>query len=58
MDCGQHGLNMCSSQIRQVLLSTKIEYARITTKVSEQDNRRADGIETDGNSQAINHGAF
>jgi hypothetical protein len=58
MDCGQHGLNMCSSQIRQVLLSTKIEYARITTKVFEQDNRRADGIETDGNSQAINHGAF
>jgi hypothetical protein len=49
---------MCSSQIRQVLLSTKIEYARITTKVFEQDNRRADGIETDGNSQAINHGAF
>jgi|MDTC01.3.fsa_nt_gb hypothetical protein len=58
MDCGQHGLNMRSSQIRQVLLSTKIEYARITTKVFEQDNRRADGIETDGNSQAINHGAF
>ena len=58
MDCDQHGLNMRSSQIRQVLLSTKIEYARITTKVFEQDNRRADGIETDGNSQAINHGAF
>jgi len=58
MDCGQHGQNMRSSQFRQVLLSTKIEYARIANKAAEQDNRRADGVETDGNSQAINYGAF
>jgi hypothetical protein len=50
MDCGRHGLNMRGSQIRQVMLSTKIEYARITTRAAFQDNRRADGIETDGNS--------
>ena len=49
---------MHGSQIRQVMLYIKIEYARITTKVAEQDNRQTDGVETGGNSQAINHSAL
>ena len=57
-----NGMEVASSiavnRTRQVMLSAEIEYARLITMAADQDHRRADRVEIDGNSQAINHSAL